>query len=205
MLRPSPFLEEDVMNKWIKKTTHELFNRRTFSLIDIECYHPDKHISNSFFTLNTLDWTNVIAETDGNRFITVQQHRLGTDEITIETPGGLIELNEQPEETAARELLEETGYKAEEMHLLKKLSVNPAILNNYIYIFYAKRCKKICDQKLDTCEDIEVLTFTRDEIADMLREGVIHHSITVTAFYQFFLSKWSGVIGSESYLQKILL
>src|SRR3990172_9317023 len=148
------------MKKWIKKTERELFNQRAFSLKDIECYHPDKHVSHSFFTLITPDWTNIIAETDDNRFITVKQHRLGTDEITLETPGGLVEVDESPEETAVRELREETGYEAGEIHLLKKLSVNPAILNNYIYIFYARNCKKIHDQRLDIAEDIEVHTFT---------------------------------------------
>ena len=193
------------MKKWIKKAEHELFHRRIFSLKDIECYHPDKLVSHTFFTLNTRDWINIIAVTDDDKFITVKQHRLGTDEITLETPGGLIETNETPEETALRELREETGYEAGEIHLLKKLSVNPAILNNYIYLFYAPHCKKIHEQNLDSAEDIEVLTFTRDEIADMIRNGTINHSIIVTAFYHYFLSHWSGIVDKDNYLEKLII
>jgi ADP-ribose pyrophosphatase len=174
------------MKKWIIKAKHEIFNKRILSLAEIECYHPDKQINHTFIALNCPDWINIIAVTEEDKFILVKQHRLGTDEITLETPGGITEINELPELTAARELQEETGYEAGELHLLKKLTVNPAIMNNSIYYFFARNCKKIHKQNLDTAEDIEVLTFTRDEIAEMIRNGSINHSLIVTAFCLYF-------------------
>ncbi|MBN2159233.1 MAG: NUDIX hydrolase [Spirochaetes bacterium] len=186
------------MKRWIKKSEEELYRRRIFAVKDVECYHPGKDFTHRFFTLSTPDWINIVALTDDHRFIMVRQHRLGTDEITIETPGGLIEPGESPEETARRELREETGYEAKELHLLKKLSVNPAIFDNYIYYYFAPNCVRIHNQDLDPAEDIEVLTFERDEIMDMIRRGPINHSIIVTAFYLFFLSEWSGMNGKDS-------
>ncbi|MBN1496172.1 MAG: NUDIX hydrolase [Spirochaetes bacterium] len=181
------------MNKWEIKADKELFRRRIFSVKDIECYHPDKDITHRFFTISTPDWINVVATTEDDRFIMVRQHRLGTDEITLETPGGLIEEGESPEETVKRELREETGYEAEKIHLLKKLSVNPAIFNNYIYFYYAGNCRRIHDQDLDPAEDIEVLTFSRNEILEMIRNGPISHTIIVTALFLYFLSGWAGL------------
>jgi len=192
------------MNRWEIKTGKELFRRRIFSVKDIECYHPDKDITHRFFTISTPDWINIVATTEDGRFIMVRQHRLGTDEITLETPGGLIEEGESPEETARRELREETGYEAGEIHLLKKLSVNPAIFSNYIYFYYAGNCRRIYDQDLDPAEDIEVLTFSREEILEMIRNGPISHTIIVTALFLYFLSGWSGLAGDGNPLAGLI-
>lgn len=181
------------MIKWIKKAEHELFRKRIFALKDIECYHPEKMVNHTFFTIDTYDWINVVARTDDGRFVMVRQHRLGTDEITLETPGGIIEGNETPRDTALRELREETGYEAAEIHLLKKLSANPAILNNYIHFYYAAGCRRIHAQDLDLSEDIEAVSFTRDEIMEMISSGAINHSVVITALYLYFLSPWSGL------------
>jgi ADP-ribose pyrophosphatase len=192
------------MKKWIIKSEQELFRRRMFAVKDMECYHPDKNVTHKFFTLNTPDWINVVAVTTEGTFIMVKQHRLGTDEITLETPGGLIEDGEPPEETARRELREETGYEAGEIHLLKKLSVNPAIFNNYIYFYYARNCTKIHEQDLDSAEDIEVLTLTHDEIMETINGGRINHTIIITALYLYFLSEWSGLVDKNLYLHKLI-
>ncbi|MFC1669795.1 NUDIX hydrolase [Spirochaetota bacterium] len=177
------------MKKWIKKKTTEIFNSNIFSLKDIECYHPDKKITYDFYILDSCDWINVVALTENNEFLLVKQHRLGTDEITIETPAGLIEENEKPELTARRELIEETGYEPEEVFFLKKLSQNPAIISNYIYFYYAKNCKKIGEQNLDEAENIEVIKCSLDEVIEMLRNGKIHHSVAVNALGLYFMSE----------------
>ncbi|MBP7737257.1 MAG: NUDIX hydrolase [Spirochaetes bacterium] len=184
------------MNKWIIKSENELFRKRIFAMRDLECHHPDKDVTHRFFTLTSPDWINIVATTEDGQFIMVRQHRLGTDEITLETPGGLVEGDESPEETALRELREETGYEAGEIHLLKKLTNNPAIFNNYIYFYYAANCKKVHEQDLDAAEDIEVVTCSRDEIMDMINHGPINHTIIVSALYLYFLSEWSGLVDS---------
>jgi len=174
------------MDKWIRKAEHELFRRRIFSVKDVECYHPGKEVTHKFFTLQTPDWINVVAKTVDDRFIMVRQHRLGTDEITLETPGGIVESGESPDVTARRELLEETGYEAGDMRLMKKLSVNPAIFNNYIHFYFAGNCRKTSEQALDLAEDIEVATYTAPEILEFIENGKINHTLIVTAYYLYF-------------------
>ncbi len=174
------------MERWIRKSEQELFRRRIFSVKDIECYHPGKEVTHKFFTLQSPDWINVVAKTPDDRFLMVRQHRLGTDEITLETPGGIVESGEPPETTACRELLEETGYEAGEIRLMKKLSVNPAIFNNYIYFYFAGNCRKKSAQALDLAEDIEVITYTAPEILELIGNGKINHTLIVTAFYLYF-------------------
>ncbi|MCP4136032.1 MAG: NUDIX hydrolase [bacterium] len=177
------------MEKWITKNKKQVFHKRIFTLNDLECYHPGKSVSHNFFILDTNDWINVVALTEEGHFIMVKQHRLGTDSITIETPGGVIESDESAQNTALRELLEETGYEPEEIFLLKKLSANPAIMNNYIHFYFASGCKKKSEQNLDHAEDIDIVTFPADEIISMIKKGSIEHSIVITALSLYFMSE----------------
>jgi ADP-ribose pyrophosphatase len=181
------------MEKWIIHNKGEIFNKSIFKINNLECFHPGKNISHNFYVIDTPDWINVIALTQDRRFILVKQHRLGTDEITIETPAGLIENGENPETAARRELLEETGYVADDIIFLKKLSSNPSIMNNYIYFFLATGCRKISVQNLDKSENIEIGLLTVDEILDRIKSNSINHSIIITAFSLYFLSPYSNL------------
>jgi len=88
-----------------------------------------------------------------------------------------------------RELKEETGYEAETIQLLSMLSSNPSIMNNHIYFYLASGCRKTCFQNLDQSEDIEVEIFSQEEILKMIKDGIISHSIVVTAFLLYFFNE----------------
>jgi ADP-ribose diphosphatase len=177
------------MIRWQRGKTRELFRNRMFALQQTECRHPEKRVTHDFFFLETGDWINVVATTAGGRFLLVRQHRLGTDEITLEIPGGMVEDGDTPEAAAARELQEETGYRAETITLLKSLSANPAILTNRLHIFHAAGCRPNGAQQLDPAEDIEVQLATRKAVLEMLETGAIDHSLVVTALGLYFMKE----------------
>lgn len=174
------------MKKWEILDRANLISTGVFSIQKLQCRHPVKNIEHPFYVLNTPDWINVVALTDDDRFIMVRQHRLGTDECTLETPAGLINTGEEPLAAAIRELREETGYTAGNIVLLKRLSANPAILNNYIYFYLATGCKKTNAQDLDAAEDIGVELYERDLIPALIENATINHTIIVAAFSLYF-------------------
>jgi len=176
------FVKREVtMEQWIVQEREQVFKSRVFELIKKRCRHPLTEVEYNFFTIETQNWINLVARTDDGRYVLVKQHRLGNDAVTLETPGGLIDDGETPEACARRELMEETGYSCENMVFIKKLAVNPAILNNYIYIFLATGCKKAGDQRLDEAEDIEIVTLDEKELWEAVDRGAIDHSIVVMA------------------------
>ena len=82
-----------------------------------------------FWILDAPDWVNIVpvllqAE-GGPRFLMVRQYRHGADMITTEFPAGLVERGEDPAAAAARELIEETGFRAGRLTLLGELRRTP--------------------------------------------------------------------------------
>ena len=178
------------MKKWQVERRDTVSRQTVFSVEKLACYHPQKKIKHDFYILNNPDWVNIVAVDKNGNVILVKQHRLGTDEYTIETVAGLIDPGEDPLQAASRELLEETGYKAETFILLKKLAANPAIMNNYIYFYCALDAHKVANQALDLAEDIEIVTLQTGEVINNMKNGAINHSIIVTALLLFFMSPY---------------
>jgi len=57
----------------------------------------------------------VLAITRDKTFVLVRQFRPAIEMFTLELPGGHVEEGETPEQSARKELLEETGFGAEEL------------------------------------------------------------------------------------------
>jgi 8-oxo-dGTP pyrophosphatase MutT (NUDIX family) len=138
--------------------------------------------------IETQDWVNIIPITADHRVVMVRQYRHGSREVTLEIPGGLVDVGETPESAAARELLEETGYQAEGVVKIGVSNPNPAIFNNRCYTFVARNVTKVRDPMPDQTEDIEVVLIPLMEIPELIRKGKIDHAIVISAFYWYFLS-----------------
>lgn len=177
------------MEKWDIVKKEAVFKNRIFTMRKLDCRLNKKGLDYDFYVIDTFNWINIIALTTDGRFILVKQHRLGTDELSIETPGGVIDDGESPEECAVRELREETGYTGGAVHLLKSVWVNPAIMSNRISFYLIDNCELTDPQELDDAEDIEVMTVTVDELAAMIRDGSFSHSIAVNGVGLYLLSE----------------
>ncbi len=137
----------------------------------------------TFHTISAPDWVNVIALTEDREMVMIRQYRHGTDEMTWEIPGGMIDPGERPEEAARRELLEETGYEAGEIHLIGSTRPNPALFDNTNYTALARNVRLIGSQSLDEHEEIHVAVYSPDRIDRMVREGEISHALVINALY----------------------
>ena len=91
-----------------------------------------------FSVLACSDWVNVIALTAAREVVLIRQFRVGTREVCLEIPGGMVDGDEEPAAAAARELREETGYAAPRWTRLATLAPNPAIQDNHLHVFLAE-------------------------------------------------------------------
>ena len=126
----------------------------------------------------------IISMTSDNKFILVSQNRIN-ELVTIEFPSGYIEKDESIQEAANRELLEETGYIAEEIIFLDSYNNQLGIDSSVVNIVLAKNCVKMNNQNLDSSEYILFDEFDLDELKTLVKERYLNGCGNKLAFYEF--------------------
>jgi 8-oxo-dGTP pyrophosphatase MutT (NUDIX family) len=131
--------------------------------------------------LETRDWVNVVALTERSELVVVHQYRFGTEAVTIEIPGGVIDLGESPLEAARRELREESGFTSQDWIELGAVAPNPAFHDNSCHHFLARGVQRTHPQELDSGEDIVVELVSIERVRELVASGAIDHSLVLSA------------------------
>jgi ADP-ribose pyrophosphatase len=160
---------------------------RVFAVRTDTARSPRTGKEHDFYVIESVDWVNVIPLTPDDQVVMVRQYRHGTRQISLEIPGGLVNPRDTPLDTAHKELLEETGYQAEEVTLIGTAHPQPAVFNNRHLTFLATRMRKTAALDLDEGEDIEVVLVPLSEIPRLIREGEITNAMVILAFYWYFM------------------
>lgn len=129
-------------------------------------------------------WANIVALTRHGEVVLVRQYRHGVNEVLLEFPGGVIEDEEDPKVGAARELLEETGYKAAELIEIGNIYPNPALQTNTLHCYLALNVEKISEQNLDAGEDIEVQLMPLNELIEVAKRGEFSHALMIAVLFR---------------------
>lgn len=120
---------------------------------------------------------------ENGEFILVEQYRYAFKKEIIEFPAGKLEPNEDPIEAAQRELIEETGYKADVIIPLGVLYPSVGYLTEVIHLYYAPQAHFV-GQNLDDQEFLNVKTYTLDQLHQMIEEDVISDAKTIALVYK---------------------
>lgn len=116
----------------------------------------------------------IVPITQEGKIILAIEPRVFTKEtVGIGFPAGYIEEGEKTWESAKRELLEETGYQAQELHYMTSFYQDEGCSSAYNTIYIATGCQKITDQQLDQDEYIRYIECRLEEVYELEKLGLI--------------------------------
>jgi ADP-ribose pyrophosphatase len=177
------------VREWSRQTSETLFRHRLFELRRETHGNPEDSDTREALILDAPAWVNVVPVLDDGRVLLVRQWRFGLGGPTLEIPGGMVDPGEDPAAAAARELLEETGYRAGEIALLGAVDPNPAFLANRCWSFRASRLERVGAPTGDGWEEIEVSSVRGDRLPELVAAGEIRHALVLAALYLYDLDR----------------
>jgi 8-oxo-dGTP pyrophosphatase MutT (NUDIX family) len=171
--------------KWRELARRELLDCGLFRVTERENEAPDGR-RGRFTVLEAPDWCTVVPLVegpDGRRFLMVRQYRHGSDEVSLEFPGGVVERGEAPAAAAARELAEETAHRAGRLIPAGSLSPNPAFMANRFHVFLALDLAAGGLQNLDEHEIVDVELVDVEEVRARMGQAPYSHALMATALF----------------------
>ena len=161
------------------KITHrdEVFTTPYFTLVG-------KHVEGTretdpFYSLQLPDYVSVIATTKEGNFVLVRQFRPAVEAMTLELPAGLIDDGASAEQTAARELREETGFIANRATLVGCMTPDTGRLSNRMWVVAARDVVR--DPSAEPEAGMEVVVATPADLNRALADGRFDHALHVAA------------------------
>ena len=121
---------------------------------------------------------------DDQSVVLIRNERFAVGRTLWELPAGTIEPGEPPEDCAARELIEETGYRAARVDPLTTFYHSPGLCTEKMYAFVGRDLAHV-GQHLDENERITVEVIPLDKTMDMVRDHTIGDGKTIAALLYY--------------------
>ena len=162
------------MKPWRIISSRVLIDRRPWlRLIEQSVRLANGHVIQGYLLAEVREYAGVFALTEDGRVPLVRQYKHGVGKLSYDIPAGYLDAGEEPLACARRELLEETGYAADEWQHLSSVVLDTNRGPARAHLFLARSARKVAAPRLDDTEDLDMQLRTPDELLAMVRSGEI--------------------------------
>lgn len=174
-----------MIKSWNRRKSQVLQETRILDFCEATEISPYTDKEHKFVFIDSPNWVNLVPITQRDEIVMIRQYRHGSQEVTLEIPGGMVDTGESPDMAAIRECEEETGYSATAAHSLGVLNPNPALFNNALHTYYAYVEESNAEAHYSETEVIEVELVAIERLESLLLDGSIDHALVCATLWRF--------------------
>jgi ADP-ribose pyrophosphatase len=165
-------MPSELPQPWTIRTRTELYDARPWLRLygdDVEL--PDGRQVQGFYSIDMPDHAIIVALTIEDRIVVERNYKHGPRRVCINLPAGYLEPGEDPMDAAKRELLEETGYVAEDWSFLGAFVEDGNRGCGQAHIYLSRRARRIAEPASGDLEDMVIDLLTLPELFEAARRG----------------------------------
>ena len=190
---------KDQPEHWPVASSAELLRARLVTVRSDKVRTPENHLAERDVVLHP-GAVAVLALDDADRILMIRQYRHPVGHLLWEIPAGLRDTaGESPLQTAQRELLEETGYRASQWHTLVDYFSSPGYSTERIRIFLARGTELAADNGYEREQEEKYIVAEWVPLAEAVRlalSGKLHNGPAIAgvlAGYAASSEEFSGL------------
>jgi ADP-ribose pyrophosphatase len=157
---------------WKIRSRETVLNQPPYLVVENHTVElPDGRVIPEWAWIITPDFVNVVVITGTGAFLCFRQTKYAVVGTSLAPVGGYLEPGEDPLAAAKRELLEETGYTADDWVALGAYAIDGNRGAGTGHLFLARGARRVGAINADDLEEQELLLLSRAELADALTRG----------------------------------
>jgi 8-oxo-dGTP pyrophosphatase MutT (NUDIX family) len=165
-------MADNTVKPWTVETQKYVWRDKWVNHRVDRCLTDRGNIVDPYHVFELSDWVNVVAITDDLQVLLIDEYRHGVGEVVRGLPSGTVDVSDHDAGQAMqRELMEETGFRADQMWPLVDGFANAARLSNKISSFLAIGCTATGNTHFDDGENIVIAPIDLPACLTMLHSG----------------------------------
>ena len=175
-------MKAPIIQRWKTLQRRELFSAPPWIRLAVEDVQlPSGQVLRDFYSIELPEFAVIVAQTASGDIVTEYQYKHGVGRACLTLPAGLLDDGEDPLTCAQRELLEETGYVADEWHNLGQFVVDGNRGCGKVHVFVACNARRVAQPALDEAEPLQVRLMSPKALLQAVLNGDVAVLATVAA------------------------